>query len=375
LIFIFEASRRRARGGKVTMGIRRILLAPLGWSFGGALWLRHLLYDLGIRKSVHPAVPTIAIGNLSFGGTGKTPVVEWVLRTLGDVAPVAVLSRGYGRKGSNFREVMATDNADLSGDEPLQVKRKFPGVRVFVGADRVRAIERIQALVPGVRAVVLDDALQHRRLEAGLNILLTTWQRPWCDDALFPAGGLRDLPARRKAAHMVLVTKCPYLPGEAERVRWRARLGLRPGQALFFAGIEHEEPRLAVEGRGLEVGHKPPPSLNLQHATGQVLLFTGIADPQPLLNHLRKSAHVEHLPFPDHHPYTPSDLARIAARYATFAAGPKALVTTEKDAARLGSLEGTPLQGLPVMVIGMRAVVLNEPERSAELIRRHVGAH
>jgi tetraacyldisaccharide 4'-kinase len=337
--------------------------------------MRHVVYDAGLRRSIQPAVPTIAIGNLALGGTGKTPMLELMLRALHGTSLIATLSRGYGRKGSDIHEVQATDAAERSGDEPLQVKRKFPEARVFVGADRVAAIEQIIRDLPDVQAVLLDDALQHRRLDADLKILLTTWQRPWCDDALLPAGRLRDLPSRRRAADIVVVTKCPALPSAEEQARWRERLGLSGAQGLFFAGIEHEELRLKVDGWGLNAGSNPQSGKNLQPSTGQILLVTGIADPQPLLDHLRKTAIVEHLAFPDHHAFTRADMERIADHYATFAPGPKTLVTTEKDAARLGSLQGTPLQGIPLATIGMRAVILNEPERFADLIRRHVGPH
>jgi tetraacyldisaccharide 4'-kinase len=348
------------------MSLRRIVLAPPAWLYGAGLRIRHALYDAGLFRSVRPSLPTIAIGNLALGGTGKTPMLELVLRLLEGALPLATLSRGYGRKGTGFHEVEAGDSFERSGDEPVQVKRKFPEARVFVGADRVGAIERIQREVPDVKAVVLDDALQHRRLDAGLNILLTTWQRPWFTDALLPAGRLRDLPSRRKAARIVVVTKCPALPSPAEREQWRERLRLSDAQELFFAGIVYEPLSVASSELSGEAGQPP---------TDNCLLFTGIENPQPLLGHLRQHATVEHIAFPDHHAFTHADLARIAHRYATFAPGPKTLVTTEKDAARLGPCKGTPLEGLPLATIGMRAVILNEPERFAQLIRDHVATH
>ncbi|MFZ1691706.1 MAG: tetraacyldisaccharide 4'-kinase, partial [Flavobacteriales bacterium] len=265
----------------------RTFLKPFALLYGAILRLRHALYDAGVLRAVRPAVPTIAIGNLALGGTGKTPMLELVLRTLAGTAPLATLSRGYGRNGTGLHEVQATDTFELSGDEPLQVKRKFPEARVFVGADRVGAIARIQAMVPGVKAVLLDDALQHRRLDAGLNILLTTWQRPWCDDALLPAGRLRDLPSRRKAAQIVVVTKCPDLPSPEEQARWRERLGLSMEQELFFAGIAYEELKLAVGSRQSAVGsgqsavHQDPIEGDCLLPTAHCLLFTGIENPQP----------------------------------------------------------------------------------------------
>ncbi len=360
---------------KNAMLLRRILFWPFAALYGVGLLVRHALYDSEILKSVHPKVATIAIGNLALGGTGKTPMMELVLRTLEGTGVFATLSRGYGRKGNDIHEVAANDDAEDSGDEPLQVKVKFPKVRVFVGADRVRAIKEIQRSVPEVRAVVLDDALQHRRLDAGLNIMLTTWQRPYCDDALIPAGNLRDLRSRARAAQVVVVTKCPELPSTAEQQRWHERLGLNPEQRLFFAGIDYEPP--IVTGR--PIGSTLRDLRTEVGAVGDtaVLLFTGIADPTPLVVHLRSTyAKVHDFAFPDHHTFTPADLDRLATLFGSFAAGPKTLFTTEKDAVRLRSvIGGSPLEGLPLAVIGMRTVILNEPELFTDLIRQHVASH
>lgn len=356
------------------MLLRRTLLWPFSLLYGLLLRIRHALYDLKILRSTRPTVPTIAIGNLALGGTGKTPMLELVLRTLHGIGPIATLSRGYGRTSTSIHEVEASDGAERSGDEPLQVKQKFPEARVFVGADRVKAINVIQQEVPGVKAVVLDDALQHRKLNAGLNILLTTFQRPYHDDALLPAGNLRDLTSRAKAAQIVVVTKCPTLPSADEQQWWRVRLGLKEGQQLFFSGIGYDE--FVVRGSQTE-GDNGRRTSNYEPRTTNLLLLTGIADPAPLLAHLRgEFAHVEHKAFPDHHRFTPADLQGLAERFHKFAAGPKALITTEKDAARLRPvLKGSPLEGLPIAVIAMRTMILNEPDRFAELIHRHVGTH
>lgn len=351
------------------MLFRRILLWPFTVLYGAILHVRHSLYDLRALKSTRPTLPTIAIGNLALGGTGKTPMMELVLRTLESTTPLATLSRGYGRKTTTIHEVQATDTAQHSGDEPLQVKHNFPAARVFVGADRVKAIGVIQRAVPDAKAVILDDALQHRKIDAGLNILLTTFQKPYCDDALIPAGTLRDVRSRAKAAQVVVVTKCEALPSVAEQQRWRERLGLRAGQGLFFAGIAYGEPRI--------IGRDDRVAPTGARTDDTVLLFTGIADPAPLLAHLRtRFARVEHIAFPDHHAFTPADLQSLAERFHKFAPGPNMLITTEKDAARLRSvIAGSPLEELPLAVIGMRAVVLNEPEQFADLIRHHVATH
>lgn len=352
---------------KYAMLLRRMLFWPFTVLYGVVLLVRHALYDTGILKRVRPSVPTIAIGNLALGGTGKTPMLELVLRTLGETSPLATLSRGYGRQGTDIHEVQAHHTAAQSGDEPLQVKHRFPQVRVFVGADRVKAIGVIQAQVPGVKAVVLDDALQHRPLDAGLNILLTTAQRPYCDDALVPAGTLRDLRSRARCAQAVVVTKCVERPTAEEQAVWRKRLHLSPGQELFFAGIVYEQLR-RINGLPFD---------GPQGLGAAALVVTGIVQPAPFVMHVRSLfGKVEHVAFPDHHAFTRSDLERLAGLFGSFAAGPRTLVTTEKDAARLRPLiAGGPLEGLPLAVIGMRTEILNEPERFADLIRHHVGTH
>jgi len=338
------------------MTVLRSLLLPLAWLYGKVLQTRHALYDNAVLPSVRPTVPTIAIGNLALGGTGKTPLLELVLRILKDVSPLATLSRGYGRKGTKLHEVNTSDSAERSGDEPLQVKKKFPTVHVFVGADRVAAIASIVQRIPKVKAVLLDDALQHRKLDAGLNILLTTWHRPYSEDALLPVGRLRDVRVRANASQIVVVTKCPSTPSTQDQLTWRNKLNLKKEQELFFSGIEYGPP----PGKGINV-----------------LLFTGIADPAPLVEHVRTWAgKLEHVAFKDHHSFALGDLERLAGLFGKFAPGPKMLVTTEKDAARLGSvIKGSPLEGIPLEVIRMRAVILNEPERFAELIHLHVATH
>ncbi|MBZ0206873.1 MAG: tetraacyldisaccharide 4'-kinase [Flavobacteriales bacterium] len=355
------------------MSAFRLLLLPFSWLYALALRVRHLLYDRGTLTAKTSEVPAIVIGNIALGGTGKTPHVELVLRTLlnrpldGPQGPVATLSRGYGRSGTAFTEVDRMDDPRAVGDEPLMLKRKFSGIRVFVGADRVAAMAAIGKRVPDVRAVVLDDALQHRALKAGLNIVLTTWQRPWHKDHLLPAGNLRDIPYRAKQAEAVIVTKCPELPTAEEQHQWRSRLGLRDEQALFFSGLEYELPRSLIDS-----------TMTVPSGPGTAaLLFTGIADPAPLETHVRTLFRtVQHVAFGDHHAFTASDQAKLAHLFSSFATGEKTLITTEKDAARLGTaLIAGPLEDLPIAVIGIRAVILNEPHAFEALIRTHVATH
>lgn len=349
------------------MSSLRLLLLPFSWLYGVVLRVRHLAYDQGWLKSTTPAIPAIAIGNIALGGTGKTPHVELALRTLVDHGPLATLSRGYGRDGTHFHEVHREDDASVAGDEPLMLKRKFSGARVFVCADRVAGIERIHKDAPEVKAVLLDDAFQHRRLNAGLNIVLTTWKKPWYKDHLLPAGDLRDLPSRARKADAVVVTKCPRTPTVDEQERWRRHLGLHREQPLFFSGLRYAAPRSL---------HDPSATVRTGAGTA-ALLVTGIADPAPLLAHARDLfTQVEHMAFPDHHGFTAGDQRRIATRFATFARLEKTMIVTEKDAARLGTaLLSGPLEDLPIATIGIEAVILNEPHAFAALLRSHVATH
>ncbi|HEY0977776.1 MAG TPA: tetraacyldisaccharide 4'-kinase [Flavobacteriales bacterium] len=346
--------------------LRRLLL-PLAWIYGAVLRLRHALYDSGTFSSTTPAPPTIVVGNIALGGTGKTPHVELVLRTLIEERPLATLSRGYGRKGTDLIEVDRGSDPELVGDEPLMLKRKLSGVHVFVGADRVAGVRTIAEKLPDVKAVVLDDALQHRRLKAGLNLVLTTFHRPWYKDALLPAGNLRDIPHRARQADAVIVTKCPQLPTTDEQARWRERLGLRSGVPLFFSGLEYAPPCSVYDTTAVVP----------TGAGTSALLFTGIADADPLVHHARSLfGTVKHMAFPDHHAFSPSDQARLARLFDTFATGERTLLTTAKDAARLGTaLISGPLEDLPLAVIDVQARILNEPHSFTALIRSHVATH
>jgi tetraacyldisaccharide 4'-kinase len=348
--------------------LRRILLFPFALLWGLVLWVRHSLCDAGVLKSVRPTVPTIVIGNLSFGGTGKTPHVRLVVETLRGEGAIATLSRGYGGRVGQAGEVKEESAVSDVGDEPLMLKRALPWLRVFVGADRVKAIEEIQRMIPDVKAVVLDDAFQHRRLNAGLNVLLTTWGRPFSDDVLVPAGNLRDLRSRAKAAQVVVVTKCPREAGgnDGMTAEWRRKLDLRAEQRLFFSGLEYGVPR-PMNGSGeVPMG-----------AGSSALLVTGIADPTPLVEHAREVwGRVEHVAFPDHHAFTPADLERLAGTYATFAGLPKSIVTTEKDAVRLLPLiKCSALEQVPIAVVPVKAVILNHPNDFSDLLRRHLAPH
>jgi len=302
----------------------RQLLTPIGWIYGAIIRLRHRLYDQGILPSRRPEVRTVCVGNLSTGGTGKTPFVEYLVTRLQGRYAVATLSRGYRRRTRGFRLAGGADTAETIGDEPMQLHLRFPEVPVAVGEDRVSAIETLLRLRPDTGLVILDDAFQHRRLRAGFNILLTDHALPYTRDRLLPAGNLRDHPAAAARADVVVVTKCPPDMGQEEAGRRTAEFG-RPPERVFFSCLRYAALRDFHAG--------PPP---VPDPRSRVLLVCGIADPAALVRHLKSAfTRVELLRFPDHHRFRAADIDRILDAARPGAADEAWVVTTEKDAVRL----------------------------------------
>ena len=291
--------------------------------YGLVLRARHLLYDKGWKKSFSASVPTICLGNISAGGTGKTPHTELILRTLQEIYPekAAALSRGYKRKSRGFQTVTPDDTAYRVGDEPLQIACKFPAAEVAVDKDRVRGCEKLA--LTGARVIVLDDAFQYRRLQADLNIVLVDYSKPIFKDRLLPWGRLRDLPGRIRKAQVVIVSKCPVELSDEERAQWRTSLKLTPDQQLYFTTVSHCTAKPVF----------PEGDPHYLYAK-RVILISGIVNDTLLRNFLSDSYIISyHLSFPDHHRFTRKDIRTIAA---AAQENPLAcLITTEKDAQRL----------------------------------------
>lgn len=306
-------------------------LYPASWLYGTGVYLRNKLFDWGWLQSKSFSVPVICIGNLVAGGTGKTPHTEYLIRLLSNCGwNVATLSRGYKRKSKGYVLADAQSSAQQIGDEPKQMKGKFPDIRVAVDKDRCHGIEKLLALEnPPVDVILLDDAFQHRYVKAGLNILLTDYHRLLCDDALLPAGQLREPAENKQRAQVVIVTKCPDDLKPIDFNIITKKLHLYPYQKLFFSGFQYGQlypafPQKAQSGRF---------ALN---GTEQLLLVTGIASPVPLLKELKpKVEHLEHVTFRDHHHFTKNDLLMIRERFNRLKGSRRLIVTTEKDAARL----------------------------------------
>ena len=309
-------------------------LLPLSWLYGLAVRARNLLFDIGILKSKNYDVPMISVGNITVGGTGKTPHVEYLIRLLKDRLNVAVLSRGYKRKSRGFVLADKGSTAADIGDEPYQIKNKYAGITVAVDKNRRRAMDILtdDNVMKDIDVVILDDAFQHRYVKPGINILLVDYHRQIMHDKLLPAGRLREPLSGKSRADVVIVTKCPDdLKPMDYRVITKA-MDLYPYQSLFFTTLEYGMMYLLFAG-GEQKALADLKGMN-------VLLLTGIASPWQMRSRVEACAErVVALSFSDHHTFKKKDVRKINAAFTDMPA-PKIIVTTEKDAARLKSVEG-----------------------------------
>lgn len=295
--------------------------------------MRNFFYDKGLFASFSFPVPIIAIGNLSTGGTGKTPQTEYLIRLLSNTYRVATLSRGYKRKSKGFVLGSIDSSADVLGDEPFQFYQKFPNIRVAVDADRKNGIEQLLALSPQPQVLLLDDAYQHRRVKAGLYILLTSYGDIYADDFILPVGNLRESRSGAKRAAIVVVTKCPPGLTKSEQDSIENKLRLSSSQKVYFTCIEYDNTVFSEEGQ-----------LAIDTIKGrQKILVAGIAKPKPFFDYLKEQDD-EALAYPDHHDFTESELTDIKER-----SNNKIIITTEKDYMRLrGKLPKDKLFYLPI---------------------------
>ena len=310
------------------------LLLPVSWLYGLGVRVRNLLFDAGVLKSRVFDTPTICVGNLTVGGTGKTPHVEYLIRLLSPSYKVAVLSRGYKRKTKGYVLADRQSTALDIGDEPCQMKTKFPSLTVAVCEDRCEGIRQIETdkRTRQTKVILLDDAYQHRYVKASLTILLMDYHRPIYTDYLLPAGQLREPWNGRRRADIVIVTKCPPSLSEAERSRISRSLHLEPSQSLFFSTMAYHDLKPLYCGADKPLDHLC--------SDDHILLVTGIARPLPLVEMLQShTPHVSCLNYPDHHHFTDKDISDINDIFSSLPS-PKIVVTTEKDAARLQNVGG-----------------------------------
>ncbi len=315
------------------MKLLRKLLFPFAVLYGVITTIRNFLFDIGFLKSYAFPLPIIAVGNLSVGGTGKTPQIEYLIRLLSGKYRVATLSRGYKRQSEGFLLADASVNAAILGDEPFQFFQKFPAIQVAVDADRKNGIEQLlsQKNIPEV--ILLDDAYQHRKVKAGLYILLTAYGDIYANDYLLPTGNLRESRNGAQRAAIVVVTKCPKNLSTSEQIRIKNQLKLAENQQLYFTFIDYEDSVYSKETK-----------LKLADLENESkLLLAGIAKPESFFGQL-KAEDDECLIFPDHHNFSESEISAIQKQ----AKGRK-IITTEKDYVRLkDSILSEQLYYLPI---------------------------
>ncbi|MEQ1743854.1 MAG: tetraacyldisaccharide 4'-kinase [Saprospiraceae bacterium] len=304
----------------------RILLLPFSLLYGLIVGLRNTAYRIGVLKSVRFDLPVISVGNLSVGGTGKTPHIEYLIRWLDQYISVAVLSRGYGRKTIGYRPVSVVDTVEQAGDEPLQFKRKFPNVPISVSESRALGVPELIKRNPETQCVLLDDAYQHLAVKPGMNILLTEFSRPFTRDWLMPSGRLREGRFEYRRADVIIVTKCPLNLTHRQRTDMLREIDPFPRQRVFFSRYHYGQPYDLL---------RPDLRRPLDLRT-DVLLVSAIANTDYLLDHLRHSVRsAQVLEFSDHHYFDDGDMATMKRRFEALTSLHKIILTTEKDATRL----------------------------------------
>lgn len=329
----------------------RKLLYPFSLVYDGVTRVRNTAYDRGWKESTLYDLPVICIGNLSVGGTGKSPMVEWMLSFLLQDYRVAVLSRGYGRSTKGYLEVEVDHQAHEVGDEPLQIKNKYPKALVAVCADRRSGIARLR---DRAEVILLDDAFQHRKVRPSFTVLLTPYDDLFLDDTVLPAGNLREATYNRRRADLIVVTKCPDPVPYAKLQEIQFRMGLQEHQKIYFTRISYHKQILGKTE-----------SLPLSYLKGKTFtLVTGIAKPGPLVAYLEQQGFdFEYLRFPDHHRFSDQEIAQIEQK--------DLVLTSEKDYMRLR--DRTEKFALYYLPIGVQ--VLNEQEPYfRETILQHIQA-
>ncbi len=335
------------------MNFLRLLLLPFSLLYGAVVGVRNFLFDLDILRSVKFQLPVISIGNLTAGGSGKTPHTEYLVRLLRKDYKVATLSRGYGRKTSGFILVSSPSTVEMIGDEPMQYQNKFNDIIVSVCEKRVAGINNLVRLPAPPQVILLDDAYQHRAVKPGLSILLMEYDDIFKPNYLLPVGSLREPRSSMKRADVIVISKSPEILVPIERKRITDQVTLRKNQQLFFSYLTYGDfIRLYGKDGPMMFGKKY--YLEKRYS---ILLVTGIVNPSPLIEHLRRHTDkLFHERFPDHYNYKLKDIERIQKVFDNIANTNKIIVTTEKDAMRLktpeleGVVKNLPIFYLPVQV-------------------------
>ena len=347
----------------------RVVVFPFALIYGFAVFLRNKFFDWGLFRSKEFDVPVISVGNLSVGGAGKTPHVEYLIRLLRNEYNIATLSRGYKRKTKGFKIAKQNAKASDVGDEPSQFKYKFRKITVAVDEKRRRGIKEIKKIDPYVQTIIMDDAFQHRYVKPGLNILVTDYHNPYPTDFLMPSGTLREHASGAKRADIIIVSKTPNVLSPITKRRFYHEINPLPNQDLLFTFLKYGKIKPVFESDSPD---KTPQKFNA------ILMVTGIANPYPLEDHLRERCYdLEKITFSDHHKYTKSDLKKIKEACDDIFSPKKAVITTEKDATRFRTtfgkdeLKNLPLYYIPVEVAFHKGQKQKFDRRVLKYVREH----
>lgn len=335
----------------------RKILYPLSILYGWIVSFRNYLFDAGLLKSRSFDIPIISVGNITVGGTGKTPHIEYLINLLKNQFQVAVLSRGYKRLSKGF--VLADEKTPMTkiGDEPFQMKQKFSQVTVAVDKNRCHGIDKLQRCNPELDVILLDDAYQHRYVKPGINILLVDYNRLICNDAMLPAGNLREPERGKNRANIILITKCPQDIKPFDYRVIRKNMKPFPYQKLLFTSLQY---------KGVHALFNPGEKKHsMKWLKGkEVILLTGIASPVALQQEIQQYSLITPLAFGDHHAFKPKDMEQLRHLFEKAKGKEKIIVTTEKDAARLIELDFIPESLKPhIYVIPIEVVFMQEQQK------------
>jgi len=303
----------------------RVILFIISAIYGTIILIRNLLFDYGILKSTTYNIPIICVGNLSMGGTGKTPHIMYIAKFLSNRYKVGILSRGYGRKSSGFSYVELDSSVSKIGDEPLQIKQNCPYCIIAVNEDRNIGVKKIISDHPKIDVILLDDGFQHRKIKAGLNILVTPFYYPYTNNKLTPLGTLREHINEAKRADIILISKTPEKTKQDEKNRILKKLNLLEHQEEYFSSVRYQKYKSLKDNT----------EINNEHEYS-ITLVCGIANPNPLVDHLQSQGKkINLIKFTDHYNYTLKDIEKILSVHKHNKSTKKLILTTEKDAVKL----------------------------------------
>ena len=337
----------------------RLILLPFSWIYGSILAIRNYLYDKGIFKSETISVPSICVGNLSMGGTGKTPHVDFITSYfLSKSVKPAILSRGYGRKTTGVIEVLESASAFEVGDEPLFYKTKFKdNATVFVAENRVLGAKEIVQKHPKTELLILDDAFQHRRFKAKVNVLITDFSHLFSSDFVVPAGNLREFRSGKNRADIIVVSKCPSDLSPEKKAEIRKSLHFK-NENIFFSKIQYND--LIPFKSGVDSTDK------------KSIVVTGIGNPSPFISKLNRDFTTKHVKYPDHHPFSAQDIKEIHEKFDIFAPdGDGVIITTEKDFMRLREMKEVKESNRKWFYKAI-SIVIDEQEKFNLLLEKYV---